>query len=49
MMARALGKAAYQQLGQNIIIKNMPGAGGMLDWNELVESRYGGYTLGTWK
>ncbi|WP_245698200.1 Bug family tripartite tricarboxylate transporter substrate binding protein [Dendrosporobacter quercicolus] len=47
MMARAMGKVAYQHLGQNIIIKNVPGAGGILGWNELVESGEDGYTLGT--
>nr|NSL47172.1 tripartite tricarboxylate transporter substrate binding protein [Dendrosporobacter quercicolus DSM 1736] len=47
MMARAIGKVAYKHLGQNIIIKNVPGAGGILGWNELVESGDDGYTLGT--
>ncbi|WP_245698032.1 Bug family tripartite tricarboxylate transporter substrate binding protein [Dendrosporobacter quercicolus] len=47
VMSRALGKVAHNHLGQNIIIKNLPGAGGVLGWNELVESQDDGYTLGT--
>nr|WP_092069749.1 tripartite tricarboxylate transporter substrate binding protein [Dendrosporobacter quercicolus]NSL46605.1 tripartite tricarboxylate transporter substrate binding protein [Dendrosporobacter quercicolus DSM 1736] len=47
MMARAMGKSAYKHLGQNVVIKNVPGAGGILGWNELVESGEDGYTLGT--
>ncbi|SDM11373.1 Tripartite-type tricarboxylate transporter, receptor component TctC [Dendrosporobacter quercicolus] len=46
MIARALGESAYKHLGQNVIIKNVLGAGGILGWNELVESKDDGYTLG---
>nr|NSL48270.1 tripartite tricarboxylate transporter substrate binding protein [Dendrosporobacter quercicolus DSM 1736] len=47
MLARAIGKVAYKHLGQNIVIKNVPGAGGILGWNELVKSGEDGYALGT--
>nr|WP_255319596.1 tripartite tricarboxylate transporter substrate binding protein [Dendrosporobacter quercicolus] len=40
-------KVVHKHFGQNIIIKNVPGAGGILGWNELVESEDDGYTLGT--
>nr|WP_092074995.1 tripartite tricarboxylate transporter substrate binding protein [Dendrosporobacter quercicolus]NSL49547.1 tripartite tricarboxylate transporter substrate binding protein [Dendrosporobacter quercicolus DSM 1736] len=46
MVARALGKVAYKHMGQNVIVKNVLGAGGILGWNELVESKDDGYTLG---
>ncbi|WP_245698176.1 Bug family tripartite tricarboxylate transporter substrate binding protein [Dendrosporobacter quercicolus] len=47
MMVRAMEKVAQKHLGQPVIIKNMPGGGGLLGWNELVESEADGYTLGT--
>ena len=46
IVARAMEKVSYKHLGQNIIVKNVPGAGGVLGWNELVESDDDGYTLG---
>nr|WP_092069746.1 tripartite tricarboxylate transporter substrate binding protein [Dendrosporobacter quercicolus]NSL46602.1 tripartite tricarboxylate transporter substrate binding protein [Dendrosporobacter quercicolus DSM 1736] len=46
MVARAMERVAYKHLGQNLMIKNVTGAGGSLGWNELVESNDDGYTLG---
>jgi tripartite-type tricarboxylate transporter receptor subunit TctC len=42
---RALGESASKSLGQQIVLENKPGAGGMLGANELVGARPDGYTL----
>ena len=42
---RALAESAAKTLGQQIIVDNKPGAGGMLGANELVNARPDGYTL----
>ena len=42
---RALATSAARSLGQNIIVDNKPGAGGMLGANELVNAAPDGYTL----
>ncbi|MEY4748758.1 MAG: hypothetical protein RIQ60_972 [Pseudomonadota bacterium] len=42
---RAIAESAAKQLGQQIIVDNKPGAGGMLGANELVNARPDGYTL----
>ncbi|MBI5274980.1 MAG: tripartite tricarboxylate transporter substrate binding protein [Burkholderiales bacterium] len=42
---RALAESATKSLGQQVIIENKPGAGGMLGANELVNARPDGYTL----
>ena len=42
---RTLAESAGKILGQNIIIENKPGAGGMLGANELVNAKPDGYTL----
>ena len=42
---RALAESAGKILGQQIIIDNKPGAGGMLGPNELVSAKPDGYTL----
>lgn len=42
---RALGESATKALGQQVVIENKPGAGGMLGANELVSARPDGYTL----
>jgi tripartite-type tricarboxylate transporter receptor subunit TctC len=42
---RALAESAAKTLGQQIVIDNKPGAGGMLGANELVNARPDGYTL----
>lgn len=42
---RALAESASKQLGQNIVIDNKPGAGGMLGAIELANARPDGYTL----
>ena len=42
---RALAESAAKNLGQQIIVENKPGAGGMLGANELVNARPDGYTL----
>ena len=42
---RALAESASKSLGQQIIIDNKPGAGGMLGANELVSAKPDGYTL----
>ena len=42
---RALAESAGKTLGQQIIVDNKPGAGGMLGANELVNAKPDGYTL----
>jgi tripartite-type tricarboxylate transporter receptor subunit TctC len=42
---RAIALSAAKTLGQNIIVENKPGAGGMLGANELVSAAPDGYTL----
>jgi tripartite-type tricarboxylate transporter receptor subunit TctC len=42
---RALATSASRTLGQNIIVENKPGAGGMLGAGELVNAAPDGYTL----
>ena len=42
---RSLGESASKVLGQQIVIDNKPGAGGMLGANELVNARPDGYTI----
>lgn len=42
---RALAESASKNLGQQVVIENKPGAGGMLGANELANARPDGYTL----
>ena len=42
---RAFAESAAKTLGQQIIVDNKPGAGGMLGANELVSAKPDGYTL----
>ena len=42
---RSIAESAGKALGQNIVIDNKPGAGGMLGPNELVNARPDGYVL----
>jgi tripartite-type tricarboxylate transporter receptor subunit TctC len=42
---RAIAESASKTLGQNIIVDNKPGAGGMLGAQELVNAKPDGYTL----
>jgi tripartite-type tricarboxylate transporter receptor subunit TctC len=42
---RAFAESAARTLGQQIIVDNKPGAGGMLGANELVNAKPDGYTL----
>lgn len=42
---RALAESAGKNLGQQVVIENKPGAGGMLGANELASARPDGYTL----
>jgi len=42
---RAIAESAAKVLGQQVIVDNRPGAGGMLGANELVSARPDGYTL----
>ena len=45
LVARILGADLGKVLGQQIIVDNKPGAGGMLGANELVSAKPDGYTL----
>ena len=42
---RALAESAGKTLGQQVIVDNKPGAGGMLGANELVNAKPDGYVL----
>jgi tripartite-type tricarboxylate transporter receptor subunit TctC len=42
---RAIAESAAKALGQQVIVDNKPGAGGMLGANELVSAKPDGYTL----
>ncbi|MFN9744814.1 MAG: Bug family tripartite tricarboxylate transporter substrate binding protein [Betaproteobacteria bacterium] len=42
---RAIAQSAARVLGQNVIVENKPGAGGMLGANDLVQAAPDGYTL----
>jgi tripartite-type tricarboxylate transporter receptor subunit TctC len=42
---RAIAESAAKTLGQQVIVDNKPGAGGMLGANELVNAKPDGYTL----
>ena len=42
---RAIAESAAKTLGQQVIVDNKPGAGGMLGANELVSAKPDGYTL----
>lgn len=46
LTARAMEKLAKKYLGQPLVIVNKTGASGVIGYNELVNSRKDGYTLG---
>ncbi|MGE5604606.1 MAG: Bug family tripartite tricarboxylate transporter substrate binding protein [Bacteroidota bacterium] len=46
LTARAMEKLAKKYLGQSLVIVNKTGASGVIGYNELVNSRKDGYTLG---
>ena len=46
LTARAMEKVSKQYLGQPLVIVNKTGAAGVLGYNELVNSKNDGYTLG---
>lgn len=46
LLARSMEKTAKKYIGQPLVIVNKPGGGGTLAFNELVESKPDGYTLG---
>lgn len=43
--SRVVAGALRKHLGVNVIVKNMPGAGGVLAWNTLWASKPDGYTV----
>jgi len=44
--SRAVARVMRQKLGVNIIVKNVPGAGGIISWNLLWAAKPDGYTVG---
>jgi len=44
--SRAVARTMRQILGVPIIIKNIPGAGGVISWNLLSQAKPDGYTIG---
>lgn len=43
--SRVVARGLRKHLGTNVIIKNIPGAGGVLAWNQLWASKPDGYTV----
>lgn len=46
LMARAMEKSSTKYLGQQLIVKNVPGGSATIGWNELAGSKPDGYTIG---
>jgi tripartite-type tricarboxylate transporter receptor subunit TctC len=46
LTARAMEKLSKQYLGESLVVVNKTGAGGALGYNELVESKADGHTIG---
>jgi tripartite-type tricarboxylate transporter receptor subunit TctC len=46
MLARTLEKSAQKQLGQPLVVVNMPGGGATIGMNELAGAKPDGYTIG---
>ena len=44
--SRAAARGVSKQLGVPVIVKNVPGAGGVIGWNMLSASKPDGYTIG---
>ena len=44
--SRAVARVMRKKLGVNIIIRNVPGAGGIVSWNLLSAAKPDGYTIG---
>ncbi len=44
--SRAVARVMRKKLGVNIIIRNVPGAGGVISWNLLSAAKPDGYTIG---
>ncbi len=44
--SRAVARVMRKKLGVNIIIRNVPGAGGIISWNLLSAAKPDGYTIG---
>lgn len=44
--SRAVARVMRKKLGVNIIIRNVPGAGGVISWNLLTVAKPDGYTIG---
>jgi tripartite-type tricarboxylate transporter receptor subunit TctC len=46
LLARSMEKIAKKYLNTPLVVVNKPGGGGTIAWNELIESKPDGYTLG---
>jgi tripartite-type tricarboxylate transporter receptor subunit TctC len=44
--SRAAARGVSRQLGVSVIVKNMPGAGGVIGWNNLYAAKPDGHTIG---
>ena len=44
--SRAVARVMRKKLGVNIIVRNVPGAGGIISWNLLSAAKPDGYTIG---
>lgn len=45
LMARTIGQRIFKKWGQNVVIENKPGAGGMLAATQVAKAQPDGYTL----
>src|SRR5690606_16068669 len=46
LVARTVGKAVSEELGQPVIVQNKPGAGGNIGMAEVAQAKPDGYTVG---
>lgn len=46
LLARSMEKMAKKYFGTAFVVVNKPGGGGTIAWNELIETKPDGYTLG---
>ena len=46
IIARVMEKAVVKHFGHTLVITNIPGGGGTVGWNKLIDAKPDGYTIG---